>query len=121
MNDFMRTPDSSEIIRQPKIELDSETKNHLLSLTSANNSSMRSLAVRNLQFYPEHLDVLLALIKTESEEVVINEVRNSLLALHKIDSMKDVIEHELQKLADKYSDDADITRFCGELLNNINN
>ncbi|MDB2374298.1 hypothetical protein N9W11_07030 [Psychrosphaera haliotis] len=121
MNNCMKTPVSNEILNHSEVELGSETKNHLLSLTSSNSSSMRALAVRNLEFYPEHLDVLLALIKIESEEVVIKEIKHSLLALYKIDSMKDVIEHELQKLSGQYDEDTDLYKFCNQLLGDINN
>ena len=121
MNDFIKTTEYKEVLNQSEVELRSEEKNHLLSLTSSNNSSMRALAVRNLQFYPEHLDVLLTLIKIESEKVVIKEIRHSLLALYKIDSMKDVIEHELQKLSGEYDEDTDLCKFCNQLLGDIIN
>ena len=121
MSSFMKAPNSDENSKYSEVELGSGTKNQLLSLTSANNSSMRALAVRNLQFYPEHLDVLLTLIKIESEEVVRKEIRNSLLALYKIDSMTDVIEHELQKLSGQCDEDPDLSKFCSQLIGAINN
>ena len=121
MNGFMKTPDTNEILKHSEVELRSKTKSHLLSLTTSNNSSMRALAVRNLEFYPEHLDVLLTLINIESEEVVIKEIRHSLLALYKIDSMKDVIEHELKKLCAHYDEDTDWYKFYNQLLGTVNN
>lgn len=100
---------------QSEFEIDNETKANLLSLASASSSSMRVLAVRNLQFYPEHLDILISLITTESEELVLDEVKSSLLILHKNDTMKDVLESEIDKIK-KHADKEELKEYCAELL-----
>ena len=68
-----------------------KTKQDLVSLATSRSSALRALAVKNLRYYPEHLDILLALLNTEVDRNVLQEIEQSITSVSTDDDKSEYI------------------------------
>ncbi|WP_210560171.1 hypothetical protein [Psychrosphaera aestuarii] len=97
-----------------------QTKHDLISLATANSYQIRVLAVKNLKYYPEHIDILIALLRTESHAEVLAEIESSIVSLLAEDSITACIEEKLQTMMEKLVEGEPAFYICRSLLNNYN-
>ena len=75
---------------------------NLRSLSQASSSQLRMLAASNLKYYPEHLVILIDMLKSEAEPSVVRAVDTSVKSLAKnSDIQQDIIDALKELLNDK--------------------
>ncbi len=94
---------------------------NLSSLGNAQNGNMRLIAVRNLQYYPEHLSILIGLLSTETDVEILTEIEVTLLKLSEDKSLINPICEKLHLLRSTLADGEPASTCCNRVLGRLAN